>query len=75
MILFDTNVLLDIATADPVWLVWSEKEFRNAAAQGPIPINRISRSAQSATNSNGMSTIRFCSFSSAWRTTTRACPN
>jgi len=41
MILFDTNVLLDIATADPVWLAWSEKEFRNAAAQGPIPINPI----------------------------------
>lgn len=41
MILFDTNVLLDIATADPVWLAWSEKEFRAAAAQGPIPINPI----------------------------------
>ena len=41
MILFDTNVLLDIATADPVWLAWSEKEFRTAAAQGPIPINPI----------------------------------
>lgn len=41
MILFDTNVLLDIATADPVWLAWSEKEFRSAAAQGPIPINPI----------------------------------
>lgn len=37
--LFDTNVLLDIATADPVWLKWSEKEFRSAAAQGPILIN------------------------------------
>jgi len=41
MILFDTNVLLDIATADPVWLSWSENEFRAAAAQGPIPINPI----------------------------------
>lgn len=41
MILFDTNVLLDIATADPVWLQWSEKEFRSAAAQGPILINPI----------------------------------
>ena len=41
MTLFDTNVLLDIATADPVWLPWSEKEFRAAAAQGPIPINPI----------------------------------
>ena len=41
MILLDTNVLLDIATADPVWLPWSEKEFRTAAKQGPILINPI----------------------------------
>ena len=41
MNLFDTNVLLDIATADPTWLVWSENEFRTAAAQGPISINPI----------------------------------
>ncbi len=41
MILFDTNVLLDIAAADPVWLPWSEKQFRATAAQGPIPINPI----------------------------------
>jgi predicted nucleic acid-binding protein len=39
--LFDTNVLLDIATADPVWLAWSENQFRTAAAQGPILINPI----------------------------------
>ncbi len=39
--LFDTNVLLDIATADPVWLSWSENQFRTAAAQGPILINPI----------------------------------
>jgi hypothetical protein len=38
---FDTNVLLDIATADPTWLGWSEGQFRSAAAQGPIPINPI----------------------------------
>jgi hypothetical protein len=41
MILFDTNVLLDIATADPVWMQWSEKQFRMAAQQSPIPINPI----------------------------------
>ena len=40
-LLFDTNVLLDIATADPVWLTWSETQFRTAAAQGPIFINPI----------------------------------
>jgi predicted nucleic acid-binding protein len=32
MTLLDTNVLLDIATADPVWLSWSENEFRSASA-------------------------------------------
>src|SRR5437868_4792406 len=41
MYLFDTNVLLDIATADQVWLAWSENQFRTAAAQGLIPINPI----------------------------------
>lgn len=40
-ILFDTNVLLDIATADATWLGWSEGQFRAAAAQGPILINPI----------------------------------
>ena len=41
MNLFDTNVLLDIATADPVWLGWSENQLRTAAAQGPIFINPV----------------------------------
>ena len=41
MNLFDTNVLLDIATADPVWLGWSENQLRAAAAQGPIFINPV----------------------------------
>ncbi len=41
-ILFDTNVLLDIATADAMWLGWSEGQFRAAAAaQGPILITPI----------------------------------
>ena len=39
--LCDTNVLLDIATADSNWLPWSEKQFRLAAAQGPVLINPI----------------------------------
>lgn len=39
--LFDTNVLLDIATADETWLPWSEEQFRIAAEQGPILINPI----------------------------------
>lgn len=40
-LLFDTNVLLDIATADATWLAWSEEQLRAAAAQGPIAINPI----------------------------------
>jgi predicted nucleic acid-binding protein len=40
-LLFDTSVLLDSATADAIWLPWSEKQFRMAAAQGPILINPI----------------------------------
>src|SRR6266478_50226 len=39
--LFDANVLLDIATADPTWLAWSEGQFRAAVAQGPILVNPI----------------------------------
>jgi hypothetical protein len=41
MTLFDTNVLLDIATADPTWMLWSESQLRTAATQGPILINPI----------------------------------
>jgi predicted nucleic acid-binding protein len=39
--LFDTNVLLDIATADPVWLSWSKGQFQVASAQGLVLINPI----------------------------------
>lgn len=38
---FDTNVLLDIATADSAWLIWSEAQFRTALSHGPILINPI----------------------------------
>jgi len=40
-LLFDTNVLLDIATADPIWLPWSEAQFQTAIALGPILVNPI----------------------------------
>jgi predicted nucleic acid-binding protein len=33
-VLFDTNVLLDIATADATWLGWSEGQFRAAGSAG-----------------------------------------
>lgn len=39
--LFDTNVLLDLATSDPVWGSWSESQFRTATAQGTVLINPI----------------------------------
>jgi len=39
--LFDTNVLLDIATGDPVWLPWSKAQFQEVVAQGPVFINPI----------------------------------
>ena len=41
MKLFDTSVLLDIATGDPAWGRWSESQFRLAISQGPILINPI----------------------------------
>lgn len=39
--MLDTNVLLDILTADPQWLEWSQDQFRKAAALGPIAINQV----------------------------------
>ena len=39
--LLDTNVLLDIATADPSWLAWSKAQFQAVVAQGPVLINPI----------------------------------
>lgn len=39
--MLDSNVLLDIVTADPKWLEWSREQFRAAAAEGRILINPI----------------------------------
>lgn len=39
--LADTNVLLDIATADPVWQTWSAEQLRLARVTGPLLINPI----------------------------------
>jgi predicted nucleic acid-binding protein len=39
--MIDSNVLLDIVTADSRWLDWSREQFRSAAAEGQIPINPI----------------------------------
>jgi len=39
--LFDTSVLLDIATADPVWCAWSIQQLRTAESLGPLWINPV----------------------------------
>lgn len=39
--MFDSNVLLDIVTADATWLAWSVDQFRRAAKTGPVLINPI----------------------------------
>jgi len=40
-VLFDSNVLLDIATADPTWLAWSQGQLQAAASVGSILINPL----------------------------------
>ena len=39
--MLDSNVLLDIITADVEWLDWSTKQFRTAATEGSVLINPI----------------------------------
>lgn len=39
--LLDTNVLLDILTADPRWGGWSRQQFKAACTAGPLPLNPI----------------------------------
>jgi predicted nucleic acid-binding protein len=39
--LVDANVLLDILTADPVWLSWSSAQISQAKASGPLIINAV----------------------------------
>ena len=39
--LIDSNVLLDIATADPTWSIWSQEQLRIACGRGAININPI----------------------------------
>ena len=40
-VLVDSNVLLDLATADPSWQAWSEGQLRNALKIGSVGINPI----------------------------------
>ena len=39
MILIDTNVLLDVATDDPVWADWSRQQLDAAALRDRLAIN------------------------------------
>ena len=39
--LIDSNVLLDIATADATWISWSQDQLRDATERGPVYINPI----------------------------------
>jgi predicted nucleic acid-binding protein len=39
--LVDTNVLLDLATNDPVWAEWSIEQLEAASLGGPLLINDI----------------------------------
>jgi predicted nucleic acid-binding protein len=48
MTLVDTNILLDIASADPVWLPWSIRQVDERAALGPVIINDVVYAEMSA---------------------------
>ena len=37
----DSNVLIDVLSADPVWGSWSGSALRDAGAQGPLVINEV----------------------------------
>ena len=41
MILVDSNVLLDLFTADPEWLAWSQSALADALLEGPVLINQL----------------------------------
>ncbi|MGO4568712.1 type II toxin-antitoxin system VapC family toxin [Rhizobium sp. 2YAF20] len=41
MTLVDTNVLLDLATNDPVWADWSIEQLERAGLAGPLLINDV----------------------------------
>lgn len=40
-VLVDTNVILDVATRDPVWSDWSRAQLRAAGAEARLVINPI----------------------------------
>ena len=41
MILVDTNILIDVLKADPVWLLWSAQHLMLARQAGPVFVNYV----------------------------------
>lgn len=41
MTFVDTNILLDLFTADPQWGAWSQAQLERLAAEGPLIINDV----------------------------------
>ncbi|MFM7732306.1 MAG: type II toxin-antitoxin system VapC family toxin [Cyanobium sp.] len=41
MVLVDSNVILDVITADPLWEAWSSAQLRQILDAGPVVINAI----------------------------------
>jgi predicted nucleic acid-binding protein len=41
LVLVDSNVLLDIFTADPEWCAWSQSALADALLEGPVAINPL----------------------------------
>ena len=41
MIFVDTDILIDVASADPQWMDWSIDALANASRRGPLVINAI----------------------------------
>ncbi|TIX37432.1 MAG: DNA-binding protein, partial [Mesorhizobium sp.] len=39
--LVDTNVLIDVAVRDPLWLKWSRPKIETARRRGSLVINQI----------------------------------
>ena len=61
MTLVDTNVLLDVASADPLWLRWSIQQLAKRATLGPVVINDVvyaEMSAQMDTEAELMQALR-----------------
>jgi predicted nucleic acid-binding protein len=41
MVFVDSNVILDVITADPLWQAWSEDQLSRWLDRGPLLINPI----------------------------------